>query len=74
MTFSPDSRTRQIPGSTTALSEKQLVQSRELGTALPIYGQDGQKKAPAPSPFAKSWTHFIAGGYDVSFHLNVTDG
>lgn len=37
-----------------------LVQSRETGDVLPDDSPRGQVKA---LPFAKSWVHFMAGGY-----------
>ena len=37
-----------------------LIQSRETGDVLPEDVPKGQVKA---LPFAKSWVHFMAGGY-----------
>lgn len=49
-----------------------LVQSRETGDVFPedTLTPRGQVKA---LPFAKSWVHFMAGGYAASFRSAADD-
>jgi hypothetical protein len=63
MTVTTDSPSRQIRSTTKTLSDQKLGRAGDQGDAIFEPGEDAQKTLPAASPLAKSWTHFIAGGY-----------
>ena len=48
-----------------------LPQSRETGEVVPPKQPDGAPVVATGSPFAKSWAHFIAGGYDCGSPRHV---
>jgi solute carrier family 25 protein 33/36 len=55
-----------IHNDSSSFKQTLLPQSRETGEVVPPKQPDGVPVVAAESPFAKSWAHFIAGGYDYN--------
>lgn len=47
------------------LHSSQFLQSREACEAVPSTPRYGTSIAAKPAPVAKSWAHFVAGGYEL---------
>jgi hypothetical protein len=58
-----DSRQAFDPSRSIRLPAAVSIQSRESGDVSPISGGSANQVTLQASPFAKSWAHFLAGGY-----------
>lgn len=63
MNTKPTSQPQQPASSQPHLNPSSLLQSRELGEAGPEKTNYATTIASKPAPVAKSWAHFVAGGY-----------
>lgn len=65
MTFNPASDPRAFRDGRNALQPADMIRGQGSSETPTLMASEGSKSLQRDSPFAKSWAHFLAGGYDA---------